>query len=152
MKRHRPPHRFAGTLIAAMLLALFALPAAAAAQAFQDEEEFRVLAEGLRNGTIPLSVASEQCRQEIAAGEGPEEIVQFMSTFLVVPEKLALAATCQAIMRAVKADEIPVEALVVFSRGELDSVGLFEIGRILRAVYFSHRLTTTASVVGQAAQ
>jgi hypothetical protein len=75
-----------------------------------------------------------------------------MSTFLVVPEELALAATCQAIMRAVKADEIPVEALVVFSRGELNSAGLFEIGRILRAVYFSHRLTTTASVVGQAAQ
>jgi hypothetical protein len=152
MKRRRPPRHLAGSLIVAMLLAVSLPPAPATAQAFQDEENMQALADGLRNGTIPLSVASEQCRQEVAAGEGPEDIAQFMSTYLVVPEELALAAACQAIMRAIKADEISVDALVVFSRGELDSAGLFEIGRILRTVFFAHRLTTTASAAGEAAQ
>src|SRR3546814_15383222 len=133
-----------------MLFALFALPAAGAAQAFQDEEEIRALAEGLRNGTIPLSIASEQCRQGIAAGEDPEEIAQFMSTFLVVPEELALAATCQAMMRAVKADEITVDALALFSDGQLDSAGLLEMGRLMRALQFTHRLQTPASAAGEA--
>lgn len=142
--------RLAGALAAAGLLAVAALPAPAVAQA--PEAEIRALTEGLQNGTIPLSLASEQCRQEIAAGEGPEEIAQFMSTFLVVPEELALAATCQAIMRAVKANEVTADALLIFAQDETDAAGLLEAGRVMRAIYFSHRLTTTASASGQAAR
>lgn len=142
--------RLAGALAVAGLLAVAALPAPAAAQV--PEAEIRALTEGLQNGTLPLSLASEQCREDLAKGEDAQAIAEVMSTYLEVPEELALAATCQAIMRAIKANEVTADALLLFAQDELDAAGLFEAGRVMRAIYFSHRLTTTASASGQAAR
>src|SRR3546814_5828774 len=68
-----------------------------------------------------------------------------MAGFLEVPEDCALTAFCRALARAIKAGDVSADGIVLVSRDGRDPATALEIGSILRAVYFSHVVTTTAS-------
>src|SRR3546814_4520026 len=101
------------------------------------------------NGTMPSGLAGEECRRGMAATEDAEQLAQVFSAYLDVPEEAALGATCQALVRAIKAGDVSLDTLLLFTQPVTDSGELFEAGRLLRAIFLAHRLTTSASAEGE---
>src|SRR3546814_9241813 len=91
---------------------------------------------------MPAGRAGEECRRGMAATEDAEQLAQVFSAYLDVPEEAALGATCQALVRAIKAGDVSLDTLLLFTQPVTDSGELFEAGRLLRAIFFAHRLTT----------
>lgn len=140
----RLPRSPAGMVLAATLLSpLIAVHPALGQQPFP-EAEVRPLVEGLRSGRLASATAGADCTQRVEQDEGGNGIRQFMSTYLEVPEEQAVSAFCEALMRAIKAGTVSAEGLIVIARERRDAEGFREFGRLLRAVYFAHRLTPAA--------
>lgn len=140
---------FASVVLAAVVL-LQGSPPAAAQQGF-DEQEIRTLVEGLRAGTISASFASEECRAHLQESEG-KDLAEVMAGYLEVPEDLALAAFCASLVQAIKSGTATLEGLLIIARQRDDPATFLEVGRLLRAIYFSHHMTTTASAEGEVRQ
>lgn len=135
-------------LVAALAIALPALswsPTPSLAQQLLPEAEVRPLVEGLRNGTLAPATASADCEQRVERDEGHDDIRQFMSTYLEVPQEQAAPALCEALVRAIEAGTVNAEGLIVIAREQKDAQGFHEFGRLLRAVYFAHRLTPSVA-------
>lgn len=113
------------------------------------EDEIRSMVDGLRDGTLSVAYASDECRRGLQEEPDAKDLEEVMGTFLEVPEELALAAFCRALAQAIKAGELSAEGLVLVSRDGRDPATALEVGRILRAVYFAHVKTTTASAEGR---
>jgi hypothetical protein len=143
MMRHLPRSPAVMKLAAMLLSPLIAVHPAVGQQLFS-EAEIRPLVEGLHNGTLAPATASANCKQRVEQDEGGNDIRQFMSTYLEVPEAQAVADFCDALVRAINADTVSAEGLILIAREQKDAEGFHEFGRLLRAVYFAHRLTPTA--------
>ena len=137
-------HWTAATFVAA--LAVLAPPSLA--QAPFAEDDVRRMVDGLRDGTLSAAYVSDECRRSLEDDPAGKDLEQGMATFLEVPEDLALSAFCRALVQAIKAGELSADGLALVSRDGRDPATALEIGRILRAVYFSHVVTTTASAEG----
>jgi hypothetical protein len=120
-------------------------PAPALAQQVSDEQDMRDLYDGLRNGTLPPAFVSEECRKYLADSEEDEGLDEFLAGYLEVPVELGEAAFCASLVQAIKDGAVPLETLAVIARERHDAAMYREVGRLLRAVYFTHRSTTTAS-------
>lgn len=143
--------------MATMALAVVLTTSASAAQpaSAQDvfaEDDVRRMADGLRNGTISVSVAAEECSRGLDEESSAQEMREVFAAFLEVPETYGLAAFCRALAQAIKDGEITAEDMVLVSRDGNDAATALEVGRLLRAVYFSHVVTTTASAEGRRPQ
>ncbi|MGF1628322.1 MAG: hypothetical protein ACFCUT_02525 [Kiloniellaceae bacterium] len=145
---YRLPRCFACAIAVMAAMALAHMPAPLAAQQPLVEDEVLSFVEGLQNGTLPPALASEDCRRQMEQDPGIADFLQVMATYLEVPEAMALSAFCTALVRAVRAGDLTAGGLAVVARQKMDAAMLLEVGRILRAVHFSHRLTTTASAAG----
>lgn len=146
------PRKTAGIALAAALLSsLAAAPPTNAQDAFA-EDDIRRMADGLRNGTLPVAVAADECRRGLDADPTAPDLREAFATFLEVPEDYGLAAFCRALAQAMKDGKITAEGMVLVSRDGSDAATALEVGRILRAVYFSHVVTTTASAEGRRLQ
>ena len=110
------------------------------------------LVEGLKNGTLSPAYVSSECERDVVQGPEGENLRQVISTYLEVPEPLAQGAFCRALVQAIRDGELTTEGLVKVARQKIDADTFLEVGRILRAVYFAHRRTTTASLEGQELQ
>src|SRR3546814_2569611 len=131
------PRRLAtAAMLCALVAPLWAAPPAAAQRGY-DEAEIRALFDGLRNGTMPSGLAGEECRRGMAATEDAEQLAQVFSAYLDVPEEAALGATCQALVRAIKAGDVSIDTLLLFTQPVTDSGELFEDGRLPRAIFQS---------------
>jgi hypothetical protein len=144
MKLNLVRHWTAATFVAA--LAVQAPPSLA--QAPFTEDDMRRMVDGLRDGTLSVAYASGECRRSLEDDPAGKGLEQVMATFLEVPEDLALSAFCRALVQAIKAGELSADGLMLVSRDGRDPATALEIGRILRATYFSHVVTTTASAEG----
>ena len=144
------PRCTAGGLV---LLALTALCAPAVeAQTGLEDAEIRLLVESLRNGTLSSADASAECALGIGETRESGAMKRLMTTYLEVPEELALAAFCDGLMRAIMTRDIGMDTLLAANRPEVDATALREFGRILRAVYFAHRSATTVSAEARPAR
>ena len=136
-----------------VLLALAGISTPAVqAQTDLDSAEIRLLVEGLRDGTLSSAYASSECARGVTESSQSATIRRLMTTYLVVPDELALTAFCDGLMRAIVARDIGVDTLLAINRQEADATVLREFGRVLRAVYFAHRSATTASAEAQLPQ
>src|SRR3546814_17717609 len=86
---------------------------------------------------MPSGLAGEECRRGMAATEDAEQLAQVFSAYLDVPEEAALGATCQALVRAIKAGDVSLDTLLLFTQPVPDSGELFAAGRLLRALFRS---------------
>lgn len=142
------PRTIAGMALAAALLSSPAAVQPAMAQNPFAEDDIRRIVEGLRDGTYSVRYASDECQRGFGKDPAVQDLREVMSTFLEVPEDLAVAAFCGALAQAIKDGEITADGMLLVSRNGRDAASALEIGRILRAVYFSHVVTTTASAEG----
>lgn len=133
---------------AAFVAALAVLAPPSLAQAPFAEDDIRRMVEGLRDGTLSVAFASDECRRSLEDDPAGKDLEEVMATFLEVPEDLALAAFCRALMQAIKSGELAADGLVLVTRDGRDPATALQIGRLLRATYFSHVVTTTASAEG----
>src|SRR3546814_16946586 len=123
------PRRLAtAAMLCALVAPLWAAPPAAAQRGY-DEAEIRALFDGLRNGTMPSGLAGEECRRGMAATEDAEQLAQVFSAYLDVPEEAALGATCQALVRAIKAGAVSLHTLLLSPPPVPASRALFDTGR-----------------------
>lgn len=134
-----------------LFLTAFCAPAVRA-QTGLDDVEIRLLVESLRNGTLSSADASAECALGIIETPESAALKRLMTTYLEVPQELALAAFCEGLMRAIMTRDIGVDTLLAVNRPEVDAAALREFGRILRAVYFAHRSATTVSADAGPAQ
>jgi hypothetical protein len=132
------------------LAALLLQPARA--QSDLDAAAIRLLVEGLQNGTLSFSHASAECTRGLAEETDNENVRQVMATYLDVPDSIALSAFCDGLMRAIVSKDLGVDSLLAVNRKEPDATMLREFGRILRAVYFAHRRTTSVSAEARVPQ
>ena len=140
-------------LAAALTIASLPLLAAPSlAQSSFVEDDIRRMVEGVRDGTLSVAFASDECRRGLEEDPGGKEIKEVMAGFLEVPEDFGLAAFCRALVQAIKAGDVSADAMVLVSRDGRDPATALEVGGILRAVYFSHVVTTTASAEGRKPQ
>lgn len=146
-------------LVAALAIALPALswsPAPALAQQDFTADDLQRMADGLRNGTVSVDFASDECQS--ALGEHPirGDLQEIMAGFLDVPEGIAGEAFCRALMTGIKAGDVSVDRVAqMIAEGRdpaSDPAGALEFGRILRALYFSHIVTSTVSAEGNKPQ
>ena len=142
--------RLPGALAVVALAAFTQLPAQSAAQDALSDGEVRRLAEGLQQGSLSPAYVSGECQRHVEGSEEHVDLKQVMSTFLLVPETQAVAAFCDALVQAVKAGDLQGQTLAALPRITDDSALFLELGRVLRAVYFSHRIKLTGA--GQPAQ
>ena len=142
-------------LIAALLASLYAAQPAMAQDAFA-EDDLRRMADGLRNGTISIDSASDECLTALEKHPIREDLQEVMAGFLEVPEGIAGEAFCRALMRGIKSGDVSVDRVAQMIEGGRNPApnpaGALEFGRLLRAVYFSHVVTTTASAEGRRPQ
>ena len=131
--------------------ALLQAPAPAAAQSGFEDAELEKLVDGLRNGTLPPSLAGEDCRAYLQArdDDGLDEV---MSGYLEVPEQLGHAAFCASLVDAIRSGTVTLESLQIIAGQRDDAAMFFEVGHLLRAIYFSHRATTTAATTAEVPQ
>jgi hypothetical protein len=139
------PRSIAGMALAVALVSSPTAVQPALAQNIFAEDDIRRMVEGLRNGTYSVRYASEECQRGFGDDPAVQDLREVMSTFLEVPEDLAVAAFCDALAQAVKDGEVTADGMVLVSRNRRDAASALEVGSILRAVYFSHVVTTTAS-------
>lgn len=140
-------------LVAALtVVSLPLLAAPSLAQSSFVEGDIRRMVEGLRDGTVSVAFASDECRRGLEEDPGGKEIKEVMAGFLEVPEDFGLAAFCRALVQAIKAGDVSADGMVLVSRDGRDPATALEVGSILRAVYFSHVVTTTASAEGRKPQ
>lgn len=140
-------------LAAALTVASLAcLAAPSLAQPAFVEDDIRRMVDGLRDGTLSVTFASDECRRGLEEDPDGSDIKEVMAAFLEVPEDFGLAAFCRALAQAIKAGDVSADAMVLVSRDGRDPATALEIGSILRAVYFSHVVTTTASAEGRKPQ
>lgn len=142
----RPTSACVSALALALGLLVAGGPSPAAAQV-ADEDAFRSFVEGLRDGTLPPALAVRECQRELAAQEDSDSVRQMMAGYLEVPERLALEAFCQSLVRAVEAGDVTAETAIVLGRNRLDADFYQAFGRLLRAVHFSHHLKAVDAVV-----
>ena len=141
------------TFLSALLLAWpVNLPAPAAAEQPFAEAKIRELVEGLQNGTLPPYFVSEACRLEMQSDPKGEDLREIMTTYLEVPPELALSAFCDALVAIVRSGDVTLEGLLRIARNEKDAAMGLEVGRFLRAIFYAHRRTSTASLEGATAQ
>ena len=133
----------AALAVASLSLAWLATPSLA--QTPLVEDDIRRMVDGLHDGTLSITYASDECRRSLEEDPGGKDIMEVMAGFLEVPEDFAPAAFCRALAQAIKVGDVSADSLVIVSREGRDPATALEIGRILRAVYFSHVVTTTAS-------
>jgi hypothetical protein len=136
--------------VAALLVTQTATPTAA--QPSFDEKDIVRLVEGLRNGTMRPSFVSKECTQGMADTPDGEQLREVMATYLEVPDALALSAFCEALVQGIKTRDLTTEGLLLVSRQGKDAATFLEVGHFLRVIYFSHRLTTSVSLEGEALQ
>lgn len=141
----------ATALAAALMASVSAVQSARAEDAFA-EDDIRRMADDLRNGTISVSAAADECRRGLDEEPDAQEMREVFAAFLEVPEDYGLAAFCRALAQAIKDGELTAEGMVLVSRDGRDAATALEVGRLLRAVYFSHVVTTTASAEGRRPQ
>lgn len=145
----------ARNLVAALAIALPAfcwLASPSPAQQEFDEDALRRMADGLRDGTISIDIASDECRRHFEGQPSGDGFDQAMAGFLEVPEDIAVAAFCRSLVKSIKAGDLSADGLALVNRNANDSATAFEVGRLLRAIYFSHVVTTTASAEGRKPQ
>lgn len=143
-------HRAIGTLAAVAILAFVQLPSQAATQQASSEAEIQRLVAGLQDGSLSPAYVSGECQRHVEAEDDRKDLKQVMSTYLAVPETQAVTAFCDALAEAVKAGDLQGETLAALPRMENDATLFLELGRVLRAVYFSHRIKLTGA--GQPSQ
>lgn len=144
MRQRLPKPRI---LLGAMAVVLWATqPTLLAAQESLEESEIRDLVEGLQNGTLQPSFASEQCHLGLQDDPQGDDLREFVSGYLEVPPETALPAFCDALVQVIKARTITLESLLTVVRQQGEAAGFLEVGRLLRAVYFSHLRASTASL------
>jgi hypothetical protein len=136
-------------LVAALTVASLAWLAAPSLAQPAFEDDIRSMVDGLRDGTLSIAFASDECRRGLEEDPAGNDIEEVMAGFLEVPEDFGLAAFCRALVRAIKAGDVSADGMVLVSRDGRDPATALEIGSILRAVYFSHVVTTTASAEGR---
>lgn len=146
------PRRMAAMALAAALATSVSAAQPARAQDAFAEDDIRRMADGLRSGTLSVSVAADECRRGLDAESSAQEMREVFAAFLEVPEDYGLAAFCRALAQAIKDGEITAEGMVLVGRAGDDAATALEVGRLLRAVYFSHVITTTASAEGRRPQ
>lgn len=146
------PRTIAGmALAAALMVSLFAAQPVRSQDAFAEEDIHRMV-DSLRNGSISVPAVADECRRGLEEDPSAQMIQQFFRAFLEVPESYGLSAFCRAITLAVKDGKVTAEGIALVGRNGGDAVTALEIGRLMRAVYFSHVVTTTASAEGQRPQ
>ena len=75
-----------------------------------------------------------------------------MSAYLEVPPQAGIQAFCDALVLAIKEEQISLYSLLTIARERNDDEMFLEVGRLLRIVYFLHRRASTVSLEGPAAQ
>ena len=135
------------TLLSALAVALWVTQAepASAQQSFS-ETEIRELFESLQNGTLRPSYASKECHLQLKSDPEGDPTREFMATFLEVPPEYALSAFCDALVLAIKTGDVTLEGLMLLAGQSNDAAMLLEAGRVLRAIFYLHRRTSTASL------
>ena len=143
--RCRLPQRLAYAFAVSAMALYIAAQAPADAQQIFAGQDIHKLVQDLRDGTLELSYASDQCRRDVMDDPDEQDIRQLMATFLDVPEDLSIQAFCTALVQALRDNELSEQTLLAVNHQIKDAGAFMEVGRLLRAVYFSHRLNTTAS-------
>lgn len=133
--------------LGAMVLVLWATqPTPVAATQPFVESEIRTLFEGLQNGTLQPSFASTQCHLGLRDDPQGDDLREIMAGYLEVPPETALPAFCDALVMVIRSRAITLESFLTIVRDRGDAASFLEVGRLLRAVYFSHLRTSTASL------
>lgn len=146
------PRTIAVTALAAVLMASVSAAQPVTIQdAFADEDIHRMV-DSLRKGTISVQAAADECRRGLEEDPSAQMMQEFFQAFLEVPENYGLAAFCRAITLAVKDGKVTAEGIALVGRNAGDAATALEVGRLMRAVYFSHIVTTTASAEGRLPQ
>jgi hypothetical protein len=144
MRQRLPKPRI---LLGAMAVVLWVTqPTPVAAEEPFEESEIRDLVEGLQNGTLRPSFASEQCQLGLRDNPQGEDLREITSGYLDVPPETALPAFCDALVRVIQSRTITLESLLTIVRKQGEAAGFLEVGRLLRAIYFSHLRASTASL------
>lgn len=146
------PQRLAATALAAALMASVSVAQPSRAQDALGEEDIQRMVDGLRNGTLSVSIAADECRRGLEAEPDAQAIREVFHAFLEVPESHSLVAFCRALALAIKDDKLTTKGLMLIRHDVKDPAQALEFGRLMRAVYFSHIITTTASAEGQRLQ
>lgn len=132
--------------------ALWLTQTAVAAGEAQPEEEMLGAVEGLRNGTLAPEDVNTACLASISASGDEHSYREVMAPFLEVPDDKAVPALCQALVRAISAETVSEETLrQILNPRDKDAEAL-EVGRLMRAVYFSHRRSATSENMSGSAQ
>lgn len=138
----------AAALAVALLASVSAAQPARAQDAFA-EDDIRLMVDSLRNGTISVPAAADDCRRALDEESSAPEMREVFAGFLEVPADYGLAAFCRALAQAIKDGKVSADSMVLVGRNGGDAATALEVGRLMRAVYFSHVVTTTASAEGQ---
>ena len=138
-------------LVAALAIALPTLcwlASPSLAQQTFNTDDLRRMAAGLRNGTLSDSLVSDECRRVLEGHPRGQSIEEAMAGFLDVPEDIAAAAFCRALVQGIKADDLSVDEIALLiqegSDPASDPASALAFGRLLRALYFSHVVTVSA--------
>lgn len=146
------PRRMATTALAAALMVSAFAAQPVRSQASFAEDNIRRMVDGLRSGTLSVSTAADECRRAMEAERDAQTIREVFHAFLEVPKSHSLAAFCRALALAIKDGKLTAEGLTRVDGDIDDHAKALETGRLFRAVFFSHIVTTTASAEGQGLQ
>ncbi len=113
----------------------------------------REVFDGLQSGALKPATASERCSGSLNTNPEGDNLRDVMATFLDVPADSALPAFCDALVIAIVDGRLTLDGLlqVAGNQGSEDAA-FFEVGKLLRAVYFAHEPSPTASLKGGTAQ
>src|SRR3546814_1012835 len=117
----------ARALVAAVTVASLPwLAAPSLAQPSFAEDDIRRMVEGLRDGTLSVTFASDECRRGLEEDPGGKDLKEAMAGFLEVPEDFALTAFCRALATAIKAGDVSAGGLVLVRRDGPDPLDALE--------------------------
>lgn len=97
--------------------------------------------------------ASQRCSGSLDLNFEGDDLRDVMATFLDVPADSALSAFCDALVVAIVDGRLTLSGLLQVARNQgSEDEALFEVGRLLRAIYFAHGPSPSASLEGGTAQ
>lgn len=130
---------------AAVLTAVGLLVLGAGTPVLADDDAFtgemREAVESLRDGSMTPAEASASCLGALEAGGKTRSYREFMSTFLNVPDDEAVAVLCRATVQGIADGSISEAQLGPALDPTGDDGEAVEFGRLLRAIFFSHRMS-----------
>lgn len=123
---------------AVFLAALMPSPAAMAEELSQAEQKPLQVLERTESGDLDPASVAERCVGYLSALKDAEKMRYVVVGLLQVRSEEALAAACEALIKATATGSYPAERFRAFALNEDPETNLLEYGRFMRAIFFAH--------------